>query len=112
MLFPRMLNISWGDNSEYWVWNSRPDSSRLDISKLNPGVNYEVVFRVMLKYPSIGWDVPVNLRLVLPDGQELVHEEDFGTKPESEWIDIHVGYFTTPPLHPNRGKKKISFSLF
>ncbi|KAI3836654.1 hypothetical protein MKX03_034937 [Papaver bracteatum] len=122
MLFPRMLNICWGDNSQYWVWRSRPDSSRgadrvnievaevlevcwldvngrFDISKLNPGA-------------STGWDVPVNLRLILPDGQELVHEEDFETKPESEWIDIYVGDFTTPPLQPNRGKKEISFRLF
>ncbi|KAI3877085.1 hypothetical protein MKX03_027611 [Papaver bracteatum] len=95
MLFPRSFNIAWGDDTSYWTWLSITEPSAasngaeievpelrhvcwldvpgiLDMSKLTTGVNYEVVFIVMLRDRSSGWGKPVNLCLVLPDGQRLV----------------------------------------
>ncbi|KAI3873939.1 hypothetical protein MKW98_001588 [Papaver atlanticum] len=118
MLFPRDLAISWAENNKYWHWSSMKESSascemaievaellnvcwlevngKLDISKLNPGVKYEIVFVVMLKNSAYGWEAPVNLRL-----------------PKSQWIEVQVGEFQAPPqLADDKQRKEIQFSLF
>ncbi|KAI3873858.1 hypothetical protein MKX03_027528, partial [Papaver bracteatum] len=133
MLFPRSFSLAWGDDTRYWTWLSitEPSASSnnaeievpeliqvclldvhgtLDMSKLSPGVNYEVVFIVMLRDLSFGWVKPVNLCLVLPDGQRLVKEVVLEAMPKSRWIEIHVGDFETPQ-QPVDQEKLVEFRL-
>ncbi|XP_026378807.1 lectin-like [Papaver somniferum] len=133
MLFPRSLNITWGNDTNYWTWLStiEPSASdaveievselvrvcwlnvhgKLDTSKLSPGVNYEIVFVVMFQKTSYGWDVPVNLWLELSDGQRLVQNVNLESMPKSQWVEIYVGEFETPQ-HPGDQQKEINFRLF
>ncbi|XP_026425817.1 putative disease resistance protein RGA3 isoform X3 [Papaver somniferum] len=133
MFFPTSFYIAWGDDTRYWTWLSITEPSaasnnaeievselinvcwfgvhgKLDMSKLTPGVNYEVVFIVMLRERSSGWDAPVNLCLVLPDAQRLVKEVVLETMPKSQWIEIHVGDFKTPE-QPGDQEKQVDFRL-
>ncbi|RZC47860.1 hypothetical protein C5167_040801 [Papaver somniferum] len=133
MLFPRSWYITWGENTNYWTWLSiiEPSTSddkeiempelvrvcwldvqgKLDMSKLSPGVNYEVVFVVMFQKRSYGWEVPVNLSLELSDGKKLVQKVNLENMPKSQWIEIHVGEFRTPQ-HPGDEEKEVHFRLF
>ncbi|KAI3898481.1 hypothetical protein MKW92_006330 [Papaver armeniacum] len=133
MLFPRSFHITWDDNTNYWTWLSiiEPSASddteiempelvrvcwlnvhgKLDMSKLSPGVNYEVVFVVMFQKRSYGWDVPVNLLLELSDGQRLVQIVNLESMPKLQWVEIYVGEFETPQ-HPGNQEKEINFRLF
>ncbi|RZC84765.1 hypothetical protein C5167_047552 [Papaver somniferum] len=135
-LLARMTSfyIAWGDDTRYWTWLSVTEPSAasnnaeievpelikvcwldvhgtLDMSKLTPGVNYEVVFIVMLRERSYGWGKPVNLCLVLPDGQRLDQTLVLETMPKSTWIEIHVGDFQTPEQQPGDQEKQVKFNL-
>ncbi|MCL7036153.1 hypothetical protein MKW94_012082 [Papaver nudicaule] len=134
MLFPRNLAITWAENQCYWHWPSVKESStsdetaievaelmnvcwlevngKLDISKLTPGVKYEILFVVMLKNSAYGWEAPVNLRLVHPDGKIQQRKENLQIKPKLEWIELHVGEFQTPPQPDDKQEKEIQFSLY
>ncbi|KAI3906704.1 hypothetical protein MKW92_011502 [Papaver armeniacum] len=135
MLFPRDLAISWSENNRYWHWSSMKESSasgemaievaelltvcwlevngKLDASKLNPGVKYEIVFVVMLKNSAYGWEIPVNLRLVHSGSQTQLRKEDLQQKPKSQWIEVQVGEFQAPPQPADdKQEKEIQFSLF
>ncbi|XP_026437656.1 protein PHLOEM PROTEIN 2-LIKE A1-like isoform X2 [Papaver somniferum] len=135
MLFPRDLAITWAEDKQYWQWSSMKESStscemaievaellnvcwlevngKLDISKLNPGVKYEVVFVVMLKNSAYGWEKPVNLRLVHSGSQTQLRKEDLQKKPKSQWIEVQIGEFQTPPQPADdKQGKEIQFSLF
>jgi hypothetical protein len=61
--------------------------------KLSPGTTYRVAFVIMLKDTARGWEVPVNVRLVLPDGDKQERKENLMKKPRGEWIEIPVGEF-------------------
>ncbi|RZC86851.1 hypothetical protein C5167_030207 [Papaver somniferum] len=134
MLFPRSLYIEWGQDRRYWRWLSKIESSasgdgeievpsliqvswlhvegKVDMSNLNPGVNYEVVFVVMMfEEWSCGWGTPVNLWLVLPNGQKLVQKVSLETMPKSKWIEIHVGDFETPQ-QPGDEERIVHFMMF
>ncbi|WP_411024814.1 hypothetical protein, partial [Salmonella sp. s57610] len=65
------------------------------VEKLSPGVQYEVVFLVMMKDLAYGWEVPVKLRLILPDGNSQEHEENLKEKPKGKWMEISVGELRT-----------------
>ncbi|KAI3851108.1 hypothetical protein MKW92_042861 [Papaver armeniacum] len=132
MLFPKSLHITWGDNTDYWTWLSiiEPSASddaeievpelvkvcwlsvhgKLDMSKLSPGVNYEVVFVVMFREWSDGWSTPVDLCLMLPDGQRPVRKVNLETMPKSQWVEIHVGDFKSPQ-QPDDEETEASFWL-
>ncbi|MCL7042567.1 hypothetical protein MKW94_006819 [Papaver nudicaule] len=133
MLFPRSFNIAWEHVGDYWIWISVTEPSAsgdteievprlvgscclgvhgvVDMSKLTPGVQYELVFVVELDGISDGrLDTPVDLCLVLPDGQRLVQKMVLGTIPKSQWIELHVGDFQTPQ-QPGDVEKEITFSL-
>ncbi|XP_042520925.1 lectin-like [Macadamia integrifolia] len=126
-MISRDLSITWGDNQQYWHWyclnetgNNLVDVAELlnvcwleakgnfNISKLSPGIVYEVSFIVMLKDPAYGWEVPVNLRLVLPDGKMHERKECLQHKPKGQWMELKVGEFKKCP--GNNGE--IQFSLF
>ena len=81
---------------------------KFEIAKLSPGVMYEVAFVVMMKDPAYGWEVPVNLKLALPDGNTQERKENLREKPKGQWIEIPVGQFRT--TSENIGE--IEFSLF
>ncbi|KAI3858012.1 hypothetical protein MKX03_037242 [Papaver bracteatum] len=113
MLFPKIFQITWGDNTSNWKWLKiiEPSASgdveievpelvavcwlsvhgKLDISKLSPGVNYEIVFVAMFREDSSGWGVPVELWLELSNGEKQVQKVDFRPITKSKWIEIHVG---------------------
>ncbi|KAI3906702.1 hypothetical protein MKW92_011500 [Papaver armeniacum] len=135
MLFPRDLAITWAQNNQYWHWSSMKESSasgemaievaelldvcwlevngKLDTSKLNPGVKYEIVFVVMLKNSAYGWEEPVNLRLVHSGSQTQLRKEDLQQKPKSQWIEVQAGEFQAPPQPADdKQGKEIQFSLF
>lgn len=78
------------------------------IEKLSPGFVYEVVFLVMMKDPAYGWEVPIKLRLTLPDGKSQEHEENLKEKPKGQWVEIPVGELRTST--GNSGD--IQFSLY
>ena len=81
---------------------------KLEASMLSPGVLYEFVFVVMLKDPAYGWEVPVNLRLTLPDGSKQEHKENLMEKPRGRWIEIVIGEFMALQDKPG----EIECSLF
>ncbi|KAI3840449.1 hypothetical protein MKW92_020110 [Papaver armeniacum] len=128
MLFPRSFDITWGGRHTILDMASSnraiskievPELIRvcwldvhgkIDISKLSPGVNYEVVFVVMFREWSGGWGTPVDLCLILPDGQRPVKKVNLETMPKSQWIEVHVGDFKTPQ-QPGDEETEVSFSL-
>ncbi|EEF38235.1 ATPP2-A2, putative [Ricinus communis] len=79
---------------------------RFDTAKLSPGILYEAVFLIMLKDPAYGWEVPVNLRLTLPNGTKQEHKEYVVTKPRAQWIEVPAGEFVSSP--DNIGRIEIS----
>ncbi|KAC9929941.1 hypothetical protein E3N88_45060 [Mikania micrantha] len=81
---------------------------KFEISKLTPRIKYEVVFVVMLKDPAYGWEVPINVRLILPDGKIQEHKECLIETPRSKWLEIPVGEFMVEPT--KRGF--VEFSLY
>lgn len=71
--------------------------SKFDTANLTAGMNYEVVFVMMLKEDSDGWSAPVTFRLDLPNGNKQEHEESLLKKPRSQWFEIQVGEFMVEP---------------
>ncbi|KAF6156386.1 hypothetical protein GIB67_031507 [Kingdonia uniflora] len=84
---------------------------KFDISNLSPDTMYVVVFVVMLKEISYGWEVPVNVRLTVPEGKTQEHKEALISKPKDQWIELKVGEFKTSPNNSmNMGE--IQFFLY
>ncbi|KAI3967612.1 hypothetical protein MKW92_003487 [Papaver armeniacum] len=127
MFFPKSFEITWEHDTVLdLAFNDRAISKievaklrhvcwldvhgKVDMSKLSPGVNYEVVFVVMFEAGSYGWGVPVDLCLVLPNGERLVRRVNLNTMPKSRWVEIHVGDFKTP--HKADPVKEVSFIMF
>ncbi|KAL5538914.1 hypothetical protein UlMin_045777 [Ulmus minor] len=127
MLYARDLSITWAEDKRYWRWLQLKETSdelidtaellnvcwleihgKFETTKLSPGTSYEVVFVVMLKDPAYGWDVPVNVRLVLPDGSKQEHKVNLMEKPRGQWINIPAGEFRTSPEKPG----EIEFSIY
>ncbi|KAF7841427.1 protein PHLOEM PROTEIN 2-LIKE A1-like [Senna tora] len=107
------FNFNSRNNENYWRWVSLEESNgtmievaelervcwlevhgRLDTRKFSPGILYEVSFHVMLKDTAQGWEVPINMRLVLPGGKiKQEHKENLKDKMRGSWMDIPVGQF-------------------
>lgn len=67
---------------------------KFDTRKLSPGMLYQVSFIIMLKADSAeGWEIPINVRLVLPGGKKQEHKENLMEKSRESWIEIPVGEF-------------------
>ncbi|CAI9782229.1 unnamed protein product [Fraxinus pennsylvanica] len=126
MLFAQDLLITWSDDKRYWHWSMLKESSdecfavaellnvcwldvhgKFDTANLSPGIMYEVVFVVMLKDPAYGWEVPVNVRLTLPDGSTQQQKVKLMEKPRGQWIEIPAGELKTSS-HQNVGEMEIS----
>ncbi|OEL35981.1 Protein PHLOEM PROTEIN 2-LIKE A1 [Dichanthelium oligosanthes] len=116
MLFPRGLSITWSDDPRYWSWHPLKETSdseieaaslqnvcwleihgKLELSHLTPGVNYDVVFEVMLTEAAYGWSTPVNLRLKFPDGTVQERKENLQERPRKQWLELRAGEVKTQP---------------
>jgi hypothetical protein len=81
---------------------------KFETTKLSAGTTYEVAFVIMMKEVASGWEVPVNVRLILPDGNKQERKEDLMKKPRGEWIEIPVGEFVASPEKAG----EIEFSIY
>ncbi|KAI7751439.1 hypothetical protein M8C21_022922 [Ambrosia artemisiifolia] len=127
LVYARDLTITWGGDKRYWHWTNIQETSeevvecaellnvcwleihgKFEISKLTPGIMYEVVFVVMVKDHAYGWGVPINVRLVLPDGNKEWRKENIMDKQRSKWFEIPVGEFK---VEPKKGGF-VEFSLY
>lgn len=130
MLYPRNLSITWSDDPNYWTWFLNKESpneagveavalknvcwlditGKFDTKNLTPGITYEVVFKVKLEDPAYGWDTPVNIKLVLPNGNHKLQEQKVSLReiPRYQWVDIIVGEFK--PEKNSAGE--ITFSMY
>ncbi|KAF8115061.1 hypothetical protein N665_0030s0103 [Sinapis alba] len=129
MIFPRKLSITWSDDPNYWTWlpNDSPNEKGVEAAKLNnvcwlditgkfetsnltPGITYEVVFKMKLEDPAYGWDTPVNVKLVLPNGKDKPQEKKVSLREQTryQWVDIIVGEFK----HERDSVGEISFSMY
>ncbi|XP_022715456.1 protein PHLOEM PROTEIN 2-LIKE A1-like [Durio zibethinus] len=116
MLFARNLSITWAEDYRYWHWSHQKETTtsdvfidvaellqvcwlevhgKFDVANLSPGTFYEVVLIVMLRDQAFGWEISVNFRLTLPNGQKVERKVELMTKPRGKWIEIPVGEFTT-----------------
>jgi hypothetical protein len=75
-----LLDVSWLDIC-----------GKFEIANLSPGTVYEVVFLLMVKDSSSGFEVPVNIKLSLPDGTTQGHKENLLENPWGSWIEIPAG---------------------
>jgi len=66
---------------------------KFDIGMVSPGILYQVSFIVMVKDSAEGWELPVNVRVVLPGGRKQQHRENLMEKPRERWIEVPVGDF-------------------
>lgn len=81
---------------------------KFDTTKLSPGILYEVVFVVMLNAAAYGWEVPVNVRLTLPEGNKHERKVSLMDIPRGQWTEIPIGDFRASP-----GKiGNIEFSMY
>ncbi|KAL0442338.1 UNVERIFIED_CONTAM: protein PHLOEM PROTEIN 2-LIKE A1 [Sesamum latifolium] len=127
ILFARDLSITWADDDRFWHWTLLKELSdeclavaellnvcwlevhgRFEIANLSPGTMYEIVFVLKLKDTAYGLEVPVNLRLTLPDGSRQEHKENLKEKPRGQWIEIPAGEFNTS----DKKIGEIEFSLY
>ncbi|KAJ8763743.1 hypothetical protein K2173_003525 [Erythroxylum novogranatense] len=126
MLLARYLSITWSENNLYWKWSSLKETStdtavdvaellnvcwlevhaNFNMAYLSPGVVYEVLFVIMMRDTSSGWDVPVNVRLTFPNGIKQEHQENFKTQPRGLWMEIPVGEVVSTPDN-NAGQMEI-----
>ncbi|KAG2621569.1 hypothetical protein PVAP13_3NG254752 [Panicum virgatum] len=114
MLFPRALSITHSESKQYWRWHPLEETSgtevevatlldvcwleihgRLELSHLTPGVDYNVVFEVMLTEPAWGWYTPMNLWIKFPDGTVQQRVEKLQEKPKDQWMELKAGQLKT-----------------
>ncbi|KAF3450036.1 hypothetical protein FNV43_RR06115 [Rhamnella rubrinervis] len=126
MLYSKELSITWVEDQRYWRWVNLKETSnelievaellnvcwlevsgKFNTSKLSPGTLYEVAFVIMLKDPAYGWQVPVNIKLVFPDGTRQESKVNLMEKVRGQWIKIPAGEFQTPV----RKQGEIEFSM-
>ncbi|XP_058757195.1 protein PHLOEM PROTEIN 2-LIKE A1-like [Vicia villosa] len=112
MLYARALSITWAENPLYWEWKQQKDASdgmtevaelvsvcwlevhgKFDTRKLSPGILYQVSFCVKLIDPAQGWELPVNVRLVLPGGKKQQYKMNLMEMLRGRWIEVPVGEF-------------------
>ncbi|KAK3430346.1 hypothetical protein EUGRSUZ_E01887 [Eucalyptus grandis] len=79
-----LLNVCWLDVH-----------GRFYVSKLSLGTIYEVAFVILMRPSGDGWQIPVNIRLTLPDGTKQEHKENLMEKPRGDWIEIKAGELST-----------------
>ncbi|KAK3430342.1 hypothetical protein EUGRSUZ_E01883 [Eucalyptus grandis] len=127
MIYARGVSITWAENNSYWQWLTQKDApsddalvemaelfnvcwldvhGRFDVSKLSLGTTYEVAFVILMRSSADGWQIPVNIRLTLPDGTKQEHTENLMEKPRGDWIEIKAGELST--TKHKEGKMELS----
>ncbi|EEF38353.1 ATPP2-A2, putative [Ricinus communis] len=126
MLFPRSLYITWGGH-EYWSWNCFKETGeenievaklshvcwldvrgKFNMADLSPGTAYEVIYVVKLTKGASGWELPITLKLSLPNGEVRERQVVLLQKPVGQWIELNVGNFLT-----KKGDKgEVCFDVF
>ncbi|KAE8038961.1 hypothetical protein FH972_011420 [Carpinus fangiana] len=82
---------------------------KFEITKPSPDINtYEVAFVLKLEEQASGWEVPLNLTLILPDGNKQKRRENLAGKPRGKWIEIQVGKFVASPER----SREIEFAIY
>ncbi|KAL7204134.1 hypothetical protein ACSBR2_017241 [Camellia fascicularis] len=66
---------------------------KFKISDLSQGIIYQVVYEVKLTNGARGWELPIMLRLSLPDGKFQERQVSLLEKPKGQWIELNVGKF-------------------
>ncbi|OMP01887.1 Phloem protein 2-like protein [Corchorus capsularis] len=130
MLYARSLYITWGGR-EYWIWNNFKDTSdenievaklshvcwldvrgKFKMSDLSPATLYEVVYEVKLTKGASGWELPIKLRLSLPNGTVQERQVSLVQKPRGEWIELNVGNFRTEENGETSKTGEVCFDLY
>ncbi|KAF2306785.1 hypothetical protein GH714_021391 [Hevea brasiliensis] len=104
MLFARSLYITWvvtrtGDENvevaklSHVCWLDV--KGKFSISELSPGIAYEIVYEVKLTNGASGWELPITLKLSLPNGEVRERQVVILEKPRKKWIELNVGNFLT-----------------
>jgi hypothetical protein len=78
----RLIHVCWLDVR-----------GKLTMSELSPGVVYEIVYVVKLTKEASGWELPIVLKLSLPDGRVRERQVSLMEKPRKQWIELNVGNF-------------------
>lgn len=65
------------------------------MSELLPETAYEVIFVILMRETSYGWEVPVDLELVLPGGTKRRGEINLDRQPRDRWLEIPAGELRT-----------------
>ncbi|GFZ02691.1 hypothetical protein Acr_15g0012990 [Actinidia rufa] len=126
MLYPRSLYITWG-HTEHWDWKCFKETSdenievarlshvcwldvrgKLQISDLSPGTVYEITYVVKLEKRASGWELPIKLRLSLPDGTVKVRQVSLFEKPRGRDIELQVGTFEAQ----ENEEREVCFDLY
>ena len=81
---------------------------KLKMSELSPGVSYDVFYQVKLKKGGSGWELPITLRLSLPDGRVQHRQVSLLRKPRGEWMELNVGNFQAQ----QREDRELCFDLY
>ena len=79
------------------------------ISDLSPGTVYEVVYVVMLTKGASGWELPVKLKLCLPDGKVQERQVSLLQKPRGQLMELSLGHFCTGE---NGETREVCFYLY
>ena len=64
---------------------------KLNVSDISPGVNYEITYEVKLSKSANGWELPITLRVSLPNGMVRECNVSLFEKPKGKWIELKVG---------------------
>jgi hypothetical protein len=78
------------------------------MSELSPKVVYEIVYLVKLTNGASGWELPIVLKLSLPDGRTQERQLSLSEKPRKQWIELNVGNFQTE----NGGSGEVCFDIY
>lgn len=110
------LKIRKVESSKHWDWCRVKDSrdqyadvaklikarwleieGKFEVSKLSPGVIYEVAFEIMLEASDCEWKNPVDLKLTPPNSNQLQRSENLKNKPRQSWLEVLAGEFEAGP---------------
>lgn len=81
---------------------------KLNVSELTPEAEYEIVYVVKLSKSAFGWELPITLRLTLPNGTVRHRLVSLLNKPKGEILELNVGHFTV-----ERGDtREVCFDLY
>ncbi|OMP01888.1 Phloem protein 2-like protein [Corchorus capsularis] len=82
------------------------------MSDLSSETLYEVVYDVRLSEGASGWELPINLRLSLPNGTVKERQISLFQKPRGEWIELNVGKFRTGKKGESSETQEVCFDLY